>query len=291
VNQEFCWRKGSCSVDFATVGGLIFGLIVVTFAIGKGGDFSMFVNLQGFVIVLGGTFSATMIKFPLSAFFIAMPLGLKAALSSQGLNPIEMINQSMEFSKQARQDQRKLLIIEDSLNKVKDALFRKGLQLCIDGFDQKYIRDMLNQEMDQAITRQEQSYKIFYSIAESAPAFGMFGTLVGLIQMLSALDDPTAIGAGLAVALLTTMYGVLISYLFAQPIAEKLDQKAGADQANRVLMIECICLIQEMKNPTQMWDFLESYLPQNLRRRAGKDNEAENSGEITAKKNNAEPST
>ena len=269
-------------MDFATVGGLVFGLIVVIFAIGAGGDFSQFVNVQGFVIVLGGTFAATMIKFPIGSFFKAIPVGLWIAVSTQGLNPIELINQSMEFSKQARQDQRRLLVIEDSLNKVNDSLFRKGLQLCCDGFDQRYIRDMLNQEVDQAIMRQEMSYKIFFSIAESAPAFGMFGTLVGLIQMLSALDDPTQIGKGLAVALLTTMYGVVISYLFALPIAEKLDQKAKEDQTNRVLMIECICLIQEMKNPTQMWDFLESYLPQKLRRNVGEDGESENKEEPNA---------
>ena len=141
---------------------------------------------------------------------------------------------------------------------------------------------MLNQEVDQTILRQEMSYKIFFSIAESAPAFGMFATLFGLILMLSALDDPSEIGIGLAVALLTTMYGVVISYLFALPIAEKLDQKAKEDQSNRVLMIECICLIQEMKNPTQMWDFLESYLPQKLRRNVGEDGESENKEETNA---------
>ena len=110
------------------------------------------------------------------------------------------------------------------------------------------------------------SIKIFFSIAEAAPAFGMFGTLVGLIQMLSSLEDPTTVGKGLAVALLTTMYGVLISYLFAQPIAEKLDQKLSADSGNRVLVIECVVLVQQLKTPTEMYDILEAYLPENLRR-------------------------
>jgi chemotaxis protein MotA len=94
----------------------------------------------------------------------------------------------------------------------------------------------------------------------------MFGTLVGLIQMLSSLEDPTTVGKGLAVALLTTMYGVLVSYLFAQPIAEKLDQKLSADAGNRVLVIECVCMVQQLKNPTEMYDILEAYLPENLRR-------------------------
>ena len=138
--------------------------------------------------------------------------------------------------------------------------------MCADGRDPGYIREFLNAEMDLSIVRQESSIKIFFSIAEAAPAFGMFGTLVGLIQMLSSLEDPTTVGKGLAVALLTTMYGVLISYLFAQPIAEKLDQKLSADSGNRVLVIECVVLVQQLKNPTEMYDILEAYLPENLRR-------------------------
>ena len=89
--------------------------------------------------------------------------------------------------------------------------------------------------------------------------------------MLSSLEDPTTVGKGLAVALLTTMYGVLVSYLFAQPIAEKLDQKLSADSENRVLVIECVCLVQQLKNPTEMYDILEAYLPENLRRSISKE--------------------
>ena len=185
----------------------------------------------------------------------------------------------MKLSEQARGSPKNLLILEESISQINNPFYRKGLQLCIDGFDQKYIRDVLNAEMDLAIIRQEQSIKIFFSIAEAAPAFGMFGTLVGLIQMLSSLEDPTSVGAGLAVALLTTMYGVLVSYLFAQPIAEKLDQKATADGENRIIIIECICLIQEMKNPTLMWDRLEAYLPENLRHKAPGDKKEEGAGE------------
>ena len=125
--------------------------------------------------------------------------------------------------------------------------------------------EILRQEMDQAILRATLAYKIFFSIGEAAPAFGMFGTLVGLIQMLSSLDDPTKVGAGLAVALLTTLYGVLISYLFAMPIAEKLDQKSLEDKENRALIMECIILIRQLKNPNLMYDFLESYLPEHMR--------------------------
>ncbi len=265
-------------MDLATIGGLTGGLVVVFFAIGAGGDFDQFVNVQGMIIVLGGTFASTMIKFPIKAFFVAIPIGVKVAVSAGGMNPVELIRTSMEMSALARKDPRKLLSLEDQIPNIKDMFYRKGLQLCVDGFDPQYIREVLNAEMDLAIVRQEQSIKIFFSIAEAAPAFGMFGTLVGLIQMLSSLEDPTTVGAGLAVALLTTMYGVLVSYLFAQPIAEKLDQKATADGENRVIIIECIVLIQGMTNPTLMWDRLEAYLPENLRHNAP-NTETDNGGD------------
>ena len=253
-------------MDFATILGLLGGVTVVIFAIGEDGNFAQFVNVQGFIIVLGGTFASTMVKFPIQNFFKAIPVGLKAVVTNTKISPVDLINQAIELSDTCRRDTRKLLAVEEHLKQIKDPFFKKGLQMCADGRDSNYIRDFLNAEMDLSIVRQESSIKIFFSIAEAAPAFGMFGTLVGLIQMLSSLEDPTTVGKGLAVALLTTMYGVLVSYLFAQPIAEKLDQKLSADAGNRVLVIECVCMVQQLKNPTEMYDVLEAYLPENLRR-------------------------
>ena len=252
-------------MDFATIIGFSFGVFVVIAAIGSGGDYDLFVNIPGLLIVLGGTFASTMIKFPFRALFVSMPVGLRLAVTNTTHSAVDFITDSMRFSKEARTSPRGLLVLEEYVPKVKHPFFAKGLQLCVDGGDESYIREILRQEMDQAILRQTLAYKIFFSIGEAAPAFGMFGTLVGLIQMLSSLDDPTKVGAGLAVALLTTLYGVLISYLFAMPIAEKLDQKALEDKENRALIMECIILIRQLKNPSLMYDFLESYLPEHVR--------------------------
>ena len=265
-------------MDFATILGLLGGVTVVVFAIGEDGNFEQFINIQGFIIVLGGTFASTMVKFPIQSFFKAIPIGLKAVVTNTKVSPVDLINQAIELSDMCRKDTRKLLAVEEYLKQIKDPFFKKGLQMCADGRDSNYIRDFLNAEMDLSITRQESSIKIFFSIAEAAPAFGMFGTLVGLIQMLSSLEDPTTVGKGLAVALLTTMYGVLVSYLFAQPIAEKLDQKLSADSENRVLVIECVCLVQQLKNPTEMYDILEAYLPENLRRSISKEEPSSDEG-------------
>ena len=252
-------------MDFATIFGFSFGVVVVIAAIGAGGDYNLFVNIPGLLIVLGGTFASTMIKFPFKALFVSMPVGLRLAVTNTTHSAVDFITDSMNYSKEARTSPRGLLALEEHIPKVKHQFFAKGLQLCVDGGDEAYIREILRQEMDQAILRQTLAYKIFFSNGEAAPAFGMFGTLVGLIQMLSSLDDPTKVGAGLAVALLTTLYGVLISYLFAMPIAEKLDQKALEDKENRALIMECIILIRQLKNPNLMYDFLESYLPEHVR--------------------------
>ena len=124
---------------------------------------------------------------------------------------------------------------------------------------------MLTEEITQEIRREEVGANVFRSIGDSAPAFGMFGTLVGLIQMLADMTNPTTIGPAMAVAMLTTLYGVLIAQLIAYPISEKLLSKISRQQELRELLLECIIQIQGLQNPTTLFDILEPYLPGNVR--------------------------
>ncbi|MEE8393404.1 MAG: MotA/TolQ/ExbB proton channel family protein [Rhodospirillales bacterium] len=248
-------------MDFATVAGLAIGITVVTLAILTGSDIWIFYNLPGLLIVFGGTFAATMIKFPLSGVFISMPVGFKAAFTNEKEKPRDFIEQSIKMSKRARKSG--LLALEKV--KVKNTFFRKGVQMCVDGRDADYIRKILTQEMAQSIHREEMGAKVFLAIGEAAPAFGMFGTLVGLVQMLSSMDDPTTIGRSMAVALLTTLYGVLIANLIALPIADKLEAKSLQERSTRSLIIECVFQIQQKQNPTAMLEILEPYLPEKQR--------------------------
>ena len=137
--------------------------------------------------------------------------------------------------------------------------------MCADGRDLDYIRKILTQDMALSIQREEMGSRVFMAIGEAAPAFGMFGTLVGLVQMLSAMTDPTTIGKAMAVALLTTLYGVLIANLIALPIADKLAAKSDLEKANRSLIIECVFQIQQRSNPTAMMEILEAFLPEKQR--------------------------
>ena len=179
-------------MDFTTILGLVIGVAVVTAAIATGSDLWIFFNLPGFLIVCGGTFAATLIKFPMSSVLIAMRVGVRAAFVNEQDNPRDLINQAIRMARIAR---RKGLLGLDKA-KINNTFFSKGLQLCADGRDVDFIRKMLTKEMDLAIQRQEISERVFRAIGDSAPAFGMFGTLVGLIQMLSNMQDPTTIGSG-----------------------------------------------------------------------------------------------
>jgi chemotaxis protein MotA len=254
-------------VDIATLLGLIIGVTVVTLAIMTGSDLWIFLNLPGFLIVLGGTFAATLIKFPISGVFVAFFVGMKAAFVNENETPREIIDLTMRLVKRAR----KSGLIGLEKIRVGNSFFRKGVQMCADGRDVDFIRKTMTREMELAIQRQEVGERVFRAIGDSAPAFGMVGTLVGLVQMLSSMSDPTSIGPAMAVALLTTLYGVLIAQLIALPIADKLEAKNALERANKVLIIESIVQIHERNNPTAVLDILEAYLPEKQRQRRASD--------------------
>ncbi len=254
-------------MDIATLLGLIIGVSVVTLAIMTGSELSIFLNLPGFLIVIGGTFAATLMKFPISGVFVAFFVGIKAAFVHEHESPREIVDLTMRLIKRAR----KVGLLGLEKVRVKNSFFRKGVELCVDGRDVDVIRKMMTREMELAIQRQEVGEKVFRAIGESAPAFGMVGTLVGLVQMLSSMSDPTSIGRAMAVALLTTLYGVLIAQLIALPISDKLEAKNEIERGNRVLIIEAIVQIHDRNNPTAVLDILEAYLPEKQRNRRADD--------------------
>lgn len=245
-------------IDFATLIGSMVGIAVVVISILYHSSFSIYLDLPGFAIVAGGTLAATLLKFPLMGVFRALPLGLKTAFTNDNNEPRALIDQAVKLSIQARKTGLHTL---EKFHLHND-FFNKGVQLCADGRDLDYIRNVLTREMATSIQQSEMSSRVFATIGEYAPAFGMFGTLVGMVQMLSNMTDPAKIGQGMAVALLATLYGVIIANLMALPIADKLDAKAEQEVLMRSLIIECVCHIHEMANPTTMHEMLEPFLPE-----------------------------
>lgn len=248
-------------MDIATLFGLILGMGVIGMAVASGADMGSFINLPGVLIVLGGTFSATLIKFPLQTCFSAFKLGIVTAFANREERPEDLIQSANQMAALARR--KGVLALEDEV--VGNPFFQKGVQLLADGRSPEFVEKVLTREMELSIERHEHGELIFRAIGESAPAFGMIGTLVGLVQMLTTLEDPSKIGPGMAVALLTTLYGALFAHLFALPIAEKLRLRSVQEHNNKAMIIEGVLSIQKGENPRLMDELLEAYVPDKQR--------------------------
>jgi len=244
-------------MDIATFIGLIFGLGVIGAAIAFGGDAGLFINIPGILIVLGGTLAATLIKFRLTDMISAFALGMRTAFRKVASDPNTIYSQVLEMAQAARKNG--VLVLQEF--KVDNALLRLGIRLVVDGHNGDNVRHILSQEINQMAIRQERGETMFRGIGDSAPAFGMIGTLVGLVQMLANLDDPANIGPAMAVALLTTFYGALIANLIAIPIADKLAAKTSQDRIVNELVFESVVLIYQRQGPQVISETLAAFLP------------------------------
>jgi chemotaxis protein MotA len=156
---------------------------------------------------------------------------------------------------------------------IENPFLNKGIQLCVDGHPPDLVRKMLSKDISLTIQRHETGQKIFKALGTVAPAMGMIGTLIGLVQMLANMDDPKAIGPAMAVALLTTLYGAVIANAFALPLADKLELRSQEEKTNRTLILETISGIQEGMNPRVLEELLKAFLPEG--QRAGEEVEQE----------------
>lgn len=243
-------------MDIATLIGLIFGLAVIGIAIATGGEIGLFINLPGILIVLGGTLAATLIKFRLVDMISAFALGLRTAFREIASDPNTMYKEVLEMAAAARKSG--VLALQDF--KIDNALLRLGIRLVVDGHSAENVRHILDQEINQMLIRQEKGETMFRGIGDSAPAFGMIGTLVGLVQMLANLSDPGNIGPAMAVALLTTFYGALTANLIAIPIADKLAAKTTQDRIVNDLVFESVMLIHQRQGPQVIAETLAAFL-------------------------------
>lgn len=244
-------------MDIATLIGLIFGLAVIGIAIATGGDIGLFINLPGILIVLGGTLAATLIKFRLVDMISAFALGMRTAFREVASDPNKIYKDVLEMAAAARKSG--VLALQDF--KIDNALLRLGIRLVVDGHSADNVRHIMDQEINQMLIRQEKGEAMFRGIGDSAPAFGMIGTLVGLVQMLANLSDPGNIGPAMAVALLTTFYGALIANLIAIPIADKLAAKTTQDCIVNDLVFESVMLIHQRQGPQVIAETLAAFLP------------------------------
>ena len=242
-------------MDLATLIGMIFGTIVILAAILVGGDFGTFINIPSLLVVLGGTIAATLAKFSLADCIYAFKVGLKQAFVDESVNPRELIEKIKDMASKARKDG--LLALEEE--EIPNVFLKKGVNLCVDGQPPEFVQKVLENEMGYSIERMELGEKIFRAIGDAAPAFGMIGTLVGLVQMLANMSDPSSIGPAMAVALLTTLYGALFANLFALPIADKLLIRYMYDRKTKRLITEGVMGIAQGESPHVIDEILGTY--------------------------------
>lgn len=245
-------------MDLATIIGLIMATVLVLSAILLGGGGLMpFIDVASIMIVIGGSIAATLINFPLKTCF-----GLVGVIKNCFLvklpSPLEVISQFKELTQIARKDG--IVALEEKLDGIKDTFMSRGLEMVIGGSAKEEIQKVMELEMNYIDERHRSGKKILDSIAAAAPAFGMIGTLIGLIQMLRSLDDPSKIGGGMSVALLTTLYGAMVANMFCIPLAGQLEQRNNQEQMTRDLMITGLCLLSEGQSPRVMEEHLSAFL-------------------------------
>jgi chemotaxis protein MotA len=265
------WRFVERFVDIATGAGLAFGLLVLYTMIAMGGDLRMFLDLHAFIVIFGGATAATLIRFPLSSIFHGLPLGMKFAFAMRRWTPRELIDEIARLAEVARKQGPIGLEKED----IEDPFLAQGMRFVADGYDMAFIRDNLERDRDNFLAHLDEGQKIYRAIGDCAPAFGMIGTLIGMVQMFANMTDPSKLGPYMAGALLATFYGAAVANLFCLPIADKLQLKLHDEDMNRTLILDGVLMIRDAKSPTLVREMLLAYLPEHHRDEAGGDEAAE----------------
>ncbi len=252
-------------MDITTLVGILSGLGCIFFAIFLGAGIKAFVHIPSLMITVGGTLAATLINFPLPEILKIWKAVIKV-LKSHEFDPSTPIPFIISYADKARQEG--LLSLEDNLDEVEDEFMKSGMRLIIDGTDPEEVRDIMEIELAYLEERHDRGQRLFLAMAKYSPAFGMIGTLIGLISMMRSIDDPSTIGPSMAVALITTFYGALMANLVFMPIAGKLKARSADESLMRRIILEGILMIEAQVNPRYISQKLVAYLPPRLRETA-----------------------
>jgi len=244
-------------MDSSTILGIIaaFGLMIL--AILTGGKLHFFINPQAMMIVAGGTIGATLVHYPFKDVFNAVNVAQKTFFHKE-ISPNEIIEQLVGFSSKARKEG--LLSLQSVIKEVNDPFFVKGLQMAADGQEPETLKELLFREIEYIEDRHEKGSEIFMSLGVYAPAIGMVGTLIGLVQMLQTMDDPSTIGPAMAVALLTTLYGAVTANVLFIPMSGKLKTRSQSEVLCKSLIVEGMNSILNGENPRIMEQRLHAFL-------------------------------
>jgi len=247
-------------MDLATIVGLVGALGVIIIGITMGSSILIFVDPPSVMIVIVGTFLAAMTSFRIKDVLSLLPITKNAFFSKN--KPIQSIAQSLiEMSIRARKEG--LLALEAVIGEAKDPFMAKGIQLVVDGHEVENVDRILSAEIDAIEERHAQGSNLFNALATYAPAMGLIGTLIGLVQMLQNMSDPSSIGPAMAVALLTTFYGAILANIVFSPLAGKLNIRAKEESALKEMILSAILAISNGDNPRIVEQKLNAYLEPN----------------------------
>lgn len=249
-------------LDILTVVGLVVGIGVVVYGIWLGGSLIIFWDLASVYITVFGSFAAVLMSYSLEDIK-NLPKILGQAFKESSTSSKEIIMKFTDLSRKARREG--LLSLEDEISGIEDNFLKKGLQMVIDGIEPETIKDILELEIGEMEDRHMKNANIFSTWGAFGPAFGMIGTLIGLVQMMQNLTDVTSIAKGMGVALLTTLYGTILANLFCVPVANDLKRKSSKEVGIRGMMVEGILSIQSGVNPRIVEEKLLTYLQPKVR--------------------------
>ncbi len=247
-------------MDIGTIIGLFGAMGLILGAIVMGNGLGGFIDAPSLAIVIGGTIAVGFVMFPIKTVLSSIKVAMKCFFA-KAPNPVESIQQIIKLAEKARKES--LVSLEKVV--VEDPYLKRGIQLVADGTEELLVRTVMETEISIMKQRHRRGQEVFKGLGTFAPAFGMIGTLVGLVQMLQNLDDPSSIGPAMAVALLTTFYGAVLANVFFLPMAKRLEERSNEEAHNMELTMEGVLSILNGDHPSIVREKLESFLAPNLR--------------------------
>lgn len=241
-------------MDLGTLIGLIATVILVLIAIGA--NLIYFIDFPSVMIVFGCTIGVTLVKYRLTEIINSFKIAVMAAFFDKTESPQELIDLATSLTKIVQKEG----VIALEGQEIKNAYFSKGIDLVMDGHSPEFTEKVLRNEMSKQIEESETGVNLLTGMGDSAPAMGMIGTLIGLVIMLQNMNDPAAIGPGMAIALITTLYGAVIAQIFCMPLAEKLKLRTKETKDMLELIIQSVLSIQQGQSAIIMNQLLETYV-------------------------------
>ncbi|MDP3256802.1 MAG: MotA/TolQ/ExbB proton channel family protein [Bosea sp. (in: a-proteobacteria)] len=249
-------------MDLATGLGILGGVVTIcAIILIDGGNFAAFYDKHAVIIIFGGAAASTMTRFPFSVITHGIPMGMRFAFTMSASHPRELIEEITRVADIARKNGP--VALENVA--VSDPFLAQGLRYIADGYDKEFIRDTMQRDRDNFLQRLDEGSKVYRAIGDCAPAWGMIGTILGMITMFANMSDPSKLGPAMATALLATLYGAIIANMIAMPLADKLHIKLEEEEIARTLIIDGVLQMRDAKSPTLVREMLLAYLPQHHR--------------------------